>query len=312
MKTNELSKYIDALLSKSEEAYLMAIEIINKPTINYRTEGFCFFICNAWELLLKAFLINKTNEINSINYKDDNTRTIGLDECIEKIFTSTTDKTKNNISFIRSIRNKATHLILPEYDFILAPAFQRCLTNYNKFFQKQFPNYKLNVKITPYISLVNPGNDNNVSSLILNPSNLLTLEKIKKELNSNEELGQTLRLVATKKEADADIKYTFVNNGGEKATIINIPKNIEKTHPYTTNEAIKRITETIELSLGPNHKFTSSKFQDICRRKGIKNNQDYCYQFSYSKNKIYKYSDIAIEYISQIYIEEYKKTKKDE
>lgn len=312
MKTNELSKYIDALLSKSEEAYLMAIEIINKPTINYRTEGFCFFICNAWELLLKAFLINKTNDINSINYKDDNTRTIGLDECIEKIFTSTTDKTKNNISFIRSIRNKATHLILPEYDFILAPAFQRCLTNYNKFFQKQFPNYKLNVKITPYISLVNPGNDNNVSSLILNPSNLLTLEKIKKELNSNEELGQTLRLVATKKEADADIKYTFVNNGGEKATIINIPKNIEKTHPYTTNEAIKRITETIELSLGPNHKFTSSKFQDICRRKGIKNNQDYCYQFSYSKNKIYKYSDIAIEYISQIYIEEYKKTKKDE
>lgn len=312
MKTNELSKYIDALLSKSEEAYLMAIEIINKPTINYRTEGFCFFICNAWELLLKAFLINKTNDINSINYKDDTTRTIGLDECVEKIFTSTTDKTKNNISFIRSIRNKATHLILPEYDFILAPAFQRCLTNYNKFFQKQFPNYKLNVKITPYISLVNPGNDNNVSSLILNPSNLLTLEKIKKELNSNEELGQTLRLVATKKEADADIKYTFVNNGGEKATIINIPKNIEKTHPYTTNEAIKRITETIELSLGPNHKFTSSKFQDICRRKGIKNNQDYCYQFSYSKNKIYKYSDIAIEYISQIYIEEYKKTKKDE
>ena len=146
----------------------MAIEIINKPTINYRTEGFCFFICNAWELLLKAFLINKTNDINSINYKDDTTRTIGLDECVEKIFTSTTDKTKNNISFIRSIRNKATHLILPEYDFILAPAFQRCLTNYNKFFQKQFPNYKLNAKITTYISLVNPGNDNNVSSLILN------------------------------------------------------------------------------------------------------------------------------------------------
>ena len=54
---NELKKYIDALLSKSEEAYLMSIEIINKPTINYRTEGFCFFICNAWELLLKAFII---------------------------------------------------------------------------------------------------------------------------------------------------------------------------------------------------------------------------------------------------------------
>ena len=63
---NELKKYIDALLSKSEEAYLMSIEIINKPTINYRTEGFCFFICNAWELLLKAFIINKAKDINDL------------------------------------------------------------------------------------------------------------------------------------------------------------------------------------------------------------------------------------------------------
>lgn len=72
----------------------MSIEIINKPTINYRTEGFCFFICNAWELLLKAYLINKAQDINVINYKDDTNRTIGLDECVEKVFTSTTDKTK--------------------------------------------------------------------------------------------------------------------------------------------------------------------------------------------------------------------------
>mgnify|MGYP004591392287 CR=1 FL=1 len=141
IKTEELNKYINALLNKSEEAYLMSIEIINKPTINYRTEGFCFFICNAWELLLKAYLINKAKDINVINYKDGTNRTIGLDECVEKVFTSTTDKTKNNISFVRNIRNKATHLILPEYDFILSPAFQRCLTNYNKFFKKQFPEY---------------------------------------------------------------------------------------------------------------------------------------------------------------------------
>lgn len=310
IKTNELDKYINALLNKSEEAYLMAIEIINKPTINYRTEGFCFFICNAWGLLLKAFLINKAKDINVINYKDDINRTIGLDECVEKVFTSTTDKTKNNISFIRNIRNKATHLILPEYDFMLSPAFQRCLTNYNRFFKNQFPDYNLNEKVTPYIALVNPGDNNDVSSLILNPSNLLLFEKIKNELNSDESLCQTLRLVSTKKESDADIKYTIVKEGGEKATIINIPKDIDKTHPYTTTEVIKKIKETIELSLGPNHNFTSNKFQDICKRKGIKNNQDYCYQFPYSKNKIYKYSDITIEYVSQVYIEEYKKTKK--
>ena len=309
---DELNKYIIALLNKSEEAYLMSIEIINKPTINYRTEGFCFFICNAWELLLKAYLINKAKDINIINYKDDPNRTIGLDECVEKVFTSTTDKTKNNISFIRNIRNKATHLILPEFDYILSPAFQRCLTNYNKFFKKQFSGYNLNEKITPYIALVNPGDNNDISSLILNPTNLLLLEKVKKELESDETLSQTLRLVATKKESEADIKYTVVKDGGEKATIINVPKDIDKTHPYTTNEVVKKIKETLELSLGPDHGFTSNKFQDICKRKGIKSNQDYCYQFPYSKSKIYKYSDITIEYISQIYNNELKNNKKCE
>ena len=100
MSTDELNNYINALLNKSEEAYLMSIEIINKPTINYRTEGFCFFICNAWELLLKAYLINRAKDINVINYKDNFNRTIRLDECVEKVFTSTTDKTKNKKQYI--------------------------------------------------------------------------------------------------------------------------------------------------------------------------------------------------------------------
>ncbi|EGP5501286.1 DUF3644 domain-containing protein, partial [Enterococcus faecium] len=45
------------LVSKSIEAFLMGMEIYNKPTIHYRVEGFSFFICNAWELMLKAHLI---------------------------------------------------------------------------------------------------------------------------------------------------------------------------------------------------------------------------------------------------------------
>ena len=53
---------IDRLLDKSKEAFVMAIEIYNKPTIKYRLEGFSFFICNAWELMLKAHIINKYGE----------------------------------------------------------------------------------------------------------------------------------------------------------------------------------------------------------------------------------------------------------
>ena len=43
---------------KSQEAFLLAIEIYNKPTIKYRLEGFSFFICNSWEFVIKS-IFNK-------------------------------------------------------------------------------------------------------------------------------------------------------------------------------------------------------------------------------------------------------------
>ena len=55
----------DKLLEKSKEAFVMAIEIYNKPTIKYRVEGFSFFICNAWELMLKAYLL-KTKSLTAL------------------------------------------------------------------------------------------------------------------------------------------------------------------------------------------------------------------------------------------------------
>lgn len=58
----------EQLIDKSKEAFIMAIEIYNKPSIKYRLEGFSFFICNAWELMLKAYMMNKYGE-NSIYYQ---------------------------------------------------------------------------------------------------------------------------------------------------------------------------------------------------------------------------------------------------
>ena len=124
--------------------------------------------------------------------------------------------------------------------------------------------------MTPYIALVNPGDNQDVSSLVFNPANLILFDKLKNELDTDENLVQTLKLVSTKKETDADLKYTIVKDGSESAKIINVPKDIDKSHPYKTKEIVNKISETIELALGPNHGFTSNKFHDICKRKNIK------------------------------------------
>ena len=58
------------LLNKSLSAALLAIEIYNKPNIEYREESFSILIINAYELLFKSKIIFDTNDIRSIYIYD--------------------------------------------------------------------------------------------------------------------------------------------------------------------------------------------------------------------------------------------------
>ena len=118
------------LIEKSIEAFSMAIELYNKPTIKYRVEGFSLFICNAWELMLKAHMINVFGE-SSIYYKDNPQRTLTLENCIQKVFTNNKDPLRINLEKIVELRNTSTHFITEEYEMVYVPLFQSCVLNYN-------------------------------------------------------------------------------------------------------------------------------------------------------------------------------------
>ena len=82
------------LVDKSIEAFIMGLEIYNKPTIRYRIEGFSFFVCNAWELMLKAHLINSNK---SIYYNDDKERTLSLSDCLKRVYTNKHTRIRQNL-----------------------------------------------------------------------------------------------------------------------------------------------------------------------------------------------------------------------
>jgi hypothetical protein len=218
---------------------------------------------------------------------------------MEKVFTSTTDYTKANLNYIREIRNKSTHSILPEYDFAFASVFQRCVSNYNLFVKKHFPEFPLNNHITAFVALSNlPGGSR--STLALNPKNLfqyeMLSEKISKDINE-ESIKQTIKLVSTKKRKDADIEFSISDDANESVHFVQVPKDVNSTHPYSAKEAVKKIKETLTLSLGEEYRFTMTTFTDLVRAKGIKHNQEYCYKLEYGKSKLWKYSEKLIEHI---------------
>ena len=123
------------LLKNAEAALISAIEIYNKPTFAYREETFAILALNAWELLLKAKLLDLKNNKPSCLYvyyrkavakgnqskklyikknRTGNMITIGLDACIsrlEKEGTAVADPVKKNLEALSEIRDNAVHYV---------------------------------------------------------------------------------------------------------------------------------------------------------------------------------------------------------
>ena len=230
---------VDNLLNKSEEAFLMAIEIYNKPTINYRLEGFTFFICNAWELLLKAKILN---DGNSIYFFDKPDRTISLSNCIKCVFTNDKDPVRKNLEIMLGLRNTATHFIIKEMDSVYLPFMQANVLNYS---QKLFTffNRDITEKInSSFLTLV-------INSEEMSEENILSkygkdifnkYNKMKTDAqtiiqnNQNEKLAIRidLNLKIVKNREDAQILFGIANDGEENVRIIKELKDTNLTHCY--------------------------------------------------------------------------------
>ena len=162
-----MEKLEDRLLNKAKEAFVMAIELYNKPTIRYRVEGFSMFICNAWELMLKSHMIKTMGE-QSIYFPDNPDRTFALSDCIKKVFTNDKDPLRINLEKIVELRNTSTHFITVEYEMIYVPLFQACVLNFNN-------------KMSEF---------HEVDMTELVPQNFLTLSVSLKSLNETEISGK--------------------------------------------------------------------------------------------------------------------------
>lgn len=303
------------LVEKSKEAFSMAIELYNKPTIKYRVEGFSLFICNAWELMLKAYMIKSMGE-NSIYYHDHPDRTLSLENCIQKVFTNNKDPLRLNLEKIIELRNTSTHFITEEYEMVYVPLFQSCIFNFN---EKMMAFHQIDM-----------------TSIV--PQNFLTLSVSMKALNEAEIIAKYPEEIATKLlNANANITETILNNNDKfaikiehyhfitknknkatsfvaidnsvdtKVKIIKELKDPNTTHKYSSTSCVNEVSTRLSrqgISLkynGETKKFNAYHFNLFCKYYGIKDNPKLCYQHQLTHT--YGYSIQTIDFI----VEEIKK-----
>jgi len=153
------------LLEKSVHAALSAIEIYNKPDFKYREESFSILMVNAWELLLKARILQRNkNKLESIYIIDPNkTRKDGTPYKKPKFKTSRSgnyltidvtnamkelklpERLKENLGLLIEIRDNAIHFM-----------------NDSKLFEKKFLEIGTS-SLKSYVNMVNKWFDYDLS-----------------------------------------------------------------------------------------------------------------------------------------------------
>lgn len=299
-----MRKFSRQMLKKSKSAFLLSLELFNKPTIEYRIEAFSILFTNAWELLLKAHLyeIHNGRRLSVFKQKKKNQQreSISLDDCLKKVFSNANNPIKRNIEFISKIRNESVHLIIIELEPYFSRVFQKGVEYYTGFLYDYF-SVDINDEIKPgLVSMVTDINKVSDISVLKNKINKEDYNSIINTINEFQELdnlGATIPIDHTiaivKNDRTADLTLSLNGKSKTGGKIIEKSKDRDVTHPYNRTKALKEIKDRIPSKII----FNQYDFEAYLFVTGTKkNNNDY---HNKGKFSISQYSKKLIDEIIQ-------------
>ena len=302
------------LVKKSIEAFLLGMEIYNKPTIQYRVEGFSFFICNAWELMLKAKLIN---DIKTIYFSDNPDRTFDLSKVVHEVYSDKKQPLRINLEKIIDLRNTSTHFITEDYETVYAPLFQACVINYTneiaRFHRIDITDHVAQNFLTLSASL-EPLTNEQISikyppeiakRLIFNKNDVEVTSEI--ESSAKFSIGVEYKFSITKQKKDADFLFSIDKNSKNKVNIIKELKNPSETHKYSFANLCKDIDKRLRkekisfhysTATGDKKIFNSYTLTQFINFYDMKSDKKYAFEHDLGyHHTTFTYSQRAAEFI---------------
>lgn len=283
----------DRLVNKSIEAFIMGLEIYNKPTIKYRIEGFSFFIINAWELMLKAKLLK---DGKSIYFNDKPNRSLSVENVIRTIYTDKREPLRINLEKIIELRNISTHFITEDYEAKYAPLFQAAVLNFTnelkrfhdkdvtEFIAQNFltlsatyeplTNEQIKLKYPPEIAekLILQSNDLDLA-LNNNPSDKFAID-----------VRHNLFMVKNKEDADFLVKVD--SPGSSQIKIVKELKDPAVTHKYSYRNVVEDVNQRLKAlnvdfqyvnAKGNSHPFSTYILDLFIKFYDVKSNEKFAY-----------------------------------
>lgn len=281
------------LVEKSVEGYILALETINRLSIKYRVEAFCYLICNAWELLLKAkVLVDAGNDRNAIyrgkKKRGERRESLSLRECLNRVIPNKSDPERRNIECIADLRDEAVHLVLSGVPTDVLCLFQACVINYHRRLNDWFGvslSDRVHVGMMSLVYDLEPHRGDVSDKRLRRELGREAAEylarycaQIKNEFDKLQRpvqfsVGIEYRLALTKNHDDADIVLSQGPTGAAGLQIVEIPKDPGKSHPNRQTEVIQKLKAAV-----PSLTINQHDIQCINKVHGVKKRSEYFYQ----------------------------------
>ncbi|MEQ8190594.1 MAG: DUF3644 domain-containing protein [Candidatus Eremiobacterota bacterium] len=148
IKRPQLSTEIEELVLKAKESAILALDIYNRPSHIFRTEGFIVLMIIAWTALFHAIFEKRRIPYIYINpdgtprlTEDGDEKAWELSKCIKKYYGSSDNPIHKNIEFMISLRNKIEHRYVPAIDPDVTGECQALLLNFDELLVREFTEY---------------------------------------------------------------------------------------------------------------------------------------------------------------------------
>lgn len=284
-----------ALRNNATAAMLAAIEIYNKPQIDYRDECFVILLVNAWELLLKAVLSKNGKKIFYPKKRNEPYRTLTIQDSLHaarRFFPNDVpyEPVAQNINMLQTYRNNAIHFYNQEgFSVVIFGLAQTSIINFKDLAFGVFDidiSTRMTMNLLPLAFASQPDPIEFLRNAEVNrPKNRAVAQFLREIATATAELEKghfdtsrfltvfTVKIQSVKKVTSADITASIGNVQDAETLIVEKRVDPNESHPLRRKDILNLIGPLLN-----GVKFTSYTFEAIVWRQKIKGKAHLCWR----------------------------------
>lgn len=284
------------LLANARSAIVAAVEIYNKPAIEYLDEAFAILVVNGWELLLKAVLAKGKKDIFYPKKRSEPYRTLSVADALNRArpllpASLSPEAISDNVEHMVLFRDNAIHFYnQTDFRVLVYALGQTAVVNFGDVLREVFGRsledlisanllpIGLRSPVDPIAFLTGACSDESSASAVVREF----VQSLARSTARVEELGQdtgrlltayTVSLQSTKKVKSADfLAGVGATSSGERTLLVEVPKDPNLTHPFREKELLERGLDVGGVAIG------QRQFRALIWKYGLKEEPRYCWQ----------------------------------